>query len=171
MLADAPVAEATWSGNAAESKAKPAAAYGALTVPVPPLADIRTPNCSVPADDAVLDDPIAVMVLEPDVRVDPLSVMVYPFAAFVPTIMLWASVSEALPAALSAYTAADDESVPNSIVLSEMLKVSDCATVALTETWSSLSMLTVMLPVSPNVPLIATAYDAGVDALVELVLS
>ena len=103
--------------------ANPAAAYGTVTAPLPPLATILNPNCSVPGEEAVLAEPIAAIVFAPEVSVAPCIVITYPLVAFVEAVNVWASTSEAEPVVVLANLAADESKVPKLMALVEILKV------------------------------------------------
>ena len=171
VFAVAPAAVASVLGNDVVAKAKPEAAYGADTAPVPPVAVARRPNCSVPIAEAVFEEPIGLMVKLPYVSVVPLAVMVYPLAAFVPATMLCPSTSVVSPEpVLEAKRAATAESVPKLIVVVEIVKVIDCGTVPEIFTWLLFTITLVKSPVSPGEVTTVAVYDPALLGLVELAL-
>jgi hypothetical protein len=95
--------------------------------------------------------------------------MVYPFDAFVPATILWASTSAESPAAVEdAKRGATAERVPKLIVVVEIVKVIDCVTVPETFTWLLLKITFVKSPVSPGEVVTVAVYDPGVEGFVEL---
>ena len=105
--------------------AKPEAAYGEVTVPEPPLAVRRIPNCSTPTAEAVLTAPIAAIVEEAEESVAPRAVTVYPLVAFVDTENVCAIASMSPPEGfvLDAYRVNTGEAIPKYTVDVETLNV------------------------------------------------
>lgn len=93
--------------------------------------------------------------------------IVYPDGAFVDTASVWAMVSRESPSGLvEEANLTVFPSAPKNMVDVEMLKVKDCATVAVTATVSLVIMLVVMIPLSPNDPLMRSAELVAEDGLV-----
>lgn len=115
-----------------------------------PLSSKLMANCSVPAVPSASPVKVAASILLPAlVKRAPLYVTATPVAAFVPAVKVWAGVTEAEPVAvLFAYRAAPVVNVPKPIVVSEIEKVMDGSTVAVTFTLSSAITSTAKLPVS-----------------------
>jgi len=158
----ATVALATWADvEDVAVYAYPDAAYGAVTAPDPPDCVRRIPNCSEPAEEFVFAGR-AVIVFNPEVRVAPCTVSVYPVGLFVCAAIENASASLVVGQVVSpgsepcAKHANEDDRFPKNIVASETENESVSSTVADTATALFDSIGTDITPVSPKLPVIET---------------